>query len=90
LAIKPEDNEVFYREVDDELRREQMANMWQRYGLLIIAGIVLLLAAIGGGLYWKHRQTVNAGIQAEKLDALFEEIQAGRTTEALPKLDEIV
>lgn len=87
--MNPEDNEVFYREVDDELRRDQMANMWNRYGLAIIAGILLLLVAIGGGIYWKHRQAVNAGEQAEKLSALFEDIQIGKTKDAGPKLDQI-
>jgi hypothetical protein len=87
LAIKPADNEAFFREVDDELRRDQMANSWRRYGKLVVAGVVLLLAAIGGFLYWQHRQEEAAGRRAEELIQVFEQIQAGSTKEALPRLD---
>src|SRR4028118_1997688 len=34
-------NESFYREVDEELRRDRARTMWQRYGKLAIAGVVL-------------------------------------------------
>ena len=87
--MTPADNEVFYREVDDELRREQMANIWNRYGLAIIAGVVLLLAAIGGGFYWKNQQAEKAALHGEQLTAVFDDIQAGKTKEVGPKLDEL-
>ena len=89
MAIKPRDNETFYREVDEELRRDQMQGMFRRYGWAIIGGIVLLLAAIGGYMYWQHRQEVQAGERAEELTTLFEQVQTGQTKEALPKLDAI-
>ena len=58
MAIKPRDNETFYREVDEELRKEQLSNFWKRYGLLAIGAFVLLLAAIGGYIWWQHRQQI--------------------------------
>ena len=61
LAIRPDDNETFYREVDEELRRDQMKTYWERYGKLVIAGVVLLLAAIGGFIWWQNQQEVKAG-----------------------------
>ncbi len=87
MAIRPVDNESFYREVDEELRREQLTGTWKRYGLWIIAGIVLLLGAIAGFLYWQQQQEKRAGETAERLTALFEDIQAGRTKGVEPKLD---
>lgn len=89
MAIKPADNETFYREVDEELRKEQMSTMWQRYGLLIVAGVVLLFAAIGGFLYWQHRQEVRQGEYAEQLTAIFQEVQAGSTEGVPARLDAI-
>ena len=89
MAIKPADNESFYREVDDELRREQMTGTWKRYGVLIVAGIVLLLAAIGGYLYWQHRQEQRAGEHGELLTAAFEDIQARKMPAATAKLDRL-
>jgi hypothetical protein len=88
LAITPTDrNETFYREVDEELRKEQLQTFWQRYGLLLIGAVVLLLAAIGGAIWWQNRQIVKSGERGEQLASAFEDIQAGRTKAAIPKLD---
>lgn len=87
MAIKPKDNEAFYREVDEELRREQLQSVWQRYGWAIIAGIVLLLAAIGGAIWWNNHQQAKAGERGERLTQIFKDIQAGRTQGVEAKLD---
>lgn len=89
MAIKPTDNEAFYREVDEELRREQLTGFWKRYGIAVVAGVVLLLAAVGGVIYWRHLQEVKAGEKGEALTAVIADIQAGRTKGAAAKLDEI-
>lgn len=89
MAIKPADNESFYREVDEELRREQLTTFWRRYGTALIAGVILLLAAIGGFIYWQHRQDQQGAAHAEALTAAFDDLQAGRTKEAVPRLDQL-
>jgi hypothetical protein len=89
LAIKPADNESFYREVDEQLRKEQLTSTWKRYGILIVAAVVLLLAAIGGYLYWQNRQEQRAGEHGELLTAAFDDIQAKKTNEATEKLDRL-
>ncbi len=89
MAIKPRDNESFYREVDEELRKEQLTNVWKRYGLLIVGGVLLLLVGLGGFLWWQQRQEAQAGERGERLVAAFEDVQAGRTKAANPKLDQL-
>lgn len=89
LAIKPADNESFYREVDDELRRAQLTGFWKRYGLLMIGGAVLLLAAIGGVIYWQSWREARAGAQSEKLASVLQQIQYGRVKEVGPQLDQL-
>src|SRR3546814_10563486 len=89
LAIKPADNEAFYREVDEELRREQLTSFWTRYGTIVVVGVILLLAAIAGVIYWQHRQDVKAGEKGEALTAAFADIQAGRTDGIAARMDEI-
>ena len=89
MALKPVDNESFYREVDEELRRDQMKTYWERFGKLVIAGVVLLLAMIGGFIWWQNQKEVKAGERSETLVAAFDDVAAGRRTAALPKLDEV-
>ena len=89
MALKPTDNESFYREVDEQLRREQLQTTWQRYGIWIIAGVILLLAALAGFIYWQNQQQKKAEQQAEQVSALFEDLQAGKTKGAEAKLDAI-
>ena len=89
MAIKPADNESFYREVDEELRREQMQSLWQRYGKLAILALVLVLAAIAGVIWWKNQQEVKAGKQGQELLAAFDDVAAGKKKAAQPRFDAI-
>jgi hypothetical protein len=89
LAIKPRDNETFYREVDEELRKEQLTGFWKRYGALLIGGILLFLAALAGFLWWQQRQAEEAGTRGQALIEAYEQVQAGQSKAALPKLDQL-
>jgi hypothetical protein len=42
-----------FREIDEELRRDNLLKLWQRYGRYVIAGIVVLLAVAGGIVLWR-------------------------------------
>jgi hypothetical protein len=87
LAITPRDNEAFYREVDEEVRREQLKTQWQRYGKAAVAGLILLLAAIGGYLWWQNQQEIEAGKRGETLSEAFADISQGSRAPAAAKLD---
>lgn len=81
MALTPQNNEAFIREVDEELRREQMSNIGRRYGLVIIAVVLLALAAFGGWTWWKHRQNSIAGEQGQQLATALDDIQQGRSAQ---------
>ena len=89
MAIKPVANDSFYREVDEELRREQLSGWWKRYGWLAVAGVVLLFAAIAGLIWWQSEKERRAGEHAEALLKVFEDVQAGRTQGADVQLDKL-
>ena len=36
----------FFREVEEELRSERLKNFWERFGVLIVAGAVLIVVLI--------------------------------------------
>ncbi|MGZ8418775.1 MAG: tetratricopeptide repeat protein [Allosphingosinicella sp.] len=87
MALRPVDNETFYREVDEELRRDQMKSYWERFGKLAIAGILLVLAAIGGYIWWLNQKEVKAGERSATLVEAFDDVAAGRKAAAAAKLD---
>ena len=57
-----------FREVDEEVRREQLKKLWERYGALIIAAAVLFVVAIGGWRgyeWWQIKKAAEAGAAFE-------------------------
>lgn len=86
MALTPQNNEAFLREVDEELRKEQATALWRRWGKAIAAVIVLGLAAFGGYLFWQHRQTQAAGAQGEQYQAAWDDLAATNFDKARPKL----
>lgn len=58
----------FIREVDEEYRRDRAAEVWKRYGPLILALAILVVASVGGWRYWQYAQ----GQQAEAAASRFQ------------------
>jgi hypothetical protein len=48
------------REVDEELRREQLLKLWERYGTYVIAAVVVIIAGIGVYKYVENRRQLAA------------------------------
>jgi hypothetical protein len=44
----------FYAEVDEEVRREQLKKLWDRYSIYIIALALLIIAGVGGWRAYQH------------------------------------
>lgn len=89
MALKPDEGETFLREVDEELRREQMGHFMKRYGWWLLAAVVLTLAAIGGWIWWQARAREAAGTHGEALTTALDSLEAGNRNAARPKLDEL-
>jgi hypothetical protein len=61
-----------FDEVDEEVRRDQLKRLWDRYSLFIIAGVILIIAAVGG---WRGYQYLEAKKAAEA-EAAFADLVA--------------
>jgi hypothetical protein len=65
-----------FHEVDEEVRREQLKKLWERYGGLVIAALVLLVAAVGGWRgyeWWEAKKAAEAGAAFEAAAQLSEQ-----------------
>ncbi|SDS35989.1 tetratricopeptide repeat protein [Bradyrhizobium canariense] len=51
-----------FDEVDEDVRREQLKKLWDRYSVFIVAGALLVIAAVGG---WRGYQYLEAKKAAE-------------------------
>jgi len=71
-----------FHEVDEEVRREQLQKLWERYSIHIIVLAVLIVAGIGGWRgyeWWLGKQAAAAGAKFEAAITLSD---AGKHTEA--------
>ena len=87
MALTPDTpDQSFLKEVDENLRRDQMRDFGKRYGKWLIAAVVLFLAAVGGWLYWQDRQREQSAEQSEELSAIFVDIGSNRLPNAKARL----
>jgi hypothetical protein len=75
--IRAAQNEVFMREVDDAVRQDEMVGAVRRYGVPVAVAIVLGLAALGGGLWWRSSQASALGEQGEQFAQALDQVQGG-------------
>ena len=71
-----------FQEVDEEVRRERLEQLWKQYGNYIVAALILVLACIGawrGSVYWQARKAAEAGAAYEAASTLAD---GGKHTES--------
>ena len=78
MALTPQNEAAFLREVDDELRRDQLIGFWQKWGKMLIVVIVIGLALLAGFLWWRHHQQEQAGVRGEQFSAAVRDLTAGK------------
>lgn len=75
-------SDTFIREVDEELRRDQLTDVWKRYGRWLLAAVVLIVAAWGGWIYWQSEQEKAAGLKGETFTQTLQKLEAGNLAAA--------
>lgn len=78
--------EAFLREVDEELRRDQLANLWRRYGRWLLIAIGAFLIALAAFLYWQEERREKIDQQSDRLARALTLLDEGNTDKALPEL----
>lgn len=81
MALTPETNDAFVREVDEELRRDKTEDFVRRHGRSLVVAVVLLLVAAGAYLWWQSQRAEQAGQEAEALIQSYSDV-SGAANEA--------
>ncbi len=79
-----------FDEIDEDVRRDQLKKLWDKYSVLIVAGAILIIASVGG---WRGYQYVEARKAAEAgaaFDKAVELSDANKHTEAEAAFTELV
>lgn len=75
-------NDEFIREVDEEYRRDKVAEVWKRYNSLIIGVIVVVVVAVGGYRYWEGMQLSKAREASARFSEAINLVQQNKDAEA--------
>jgi hypothetical protein len=72
-----------FREVDEDLRREQMKRLWDRYGTYILGTAVLIVVVVAGYKLWEYWQERQAAATGDRFVAALKLADDGKHADAL-------
>lgn len=89
MADRREDaaQDALFREVDEELRHEQMATLWKKYGGVVIAAALAIVLAVAGYQGWQAWQNSVREDEAARYQAAVTQLEQGDTQAALERLE---
>jgi hypothetical protein len=82
-------NDPIFAEVDEEVRREKLKQLWARYGTHAIAAAFVIVLAIGGWRgyeWWEARQAAEAGAKFEAAAELLNQDKYAEAEAAFAKI----
>ncbi|PWL19165.1 hypothetical protein DKP76_00945 [Falsochrobactrum shanghaiense] len=82
-------DDSFIREVNEELRSEQMKSIWRRFGPILMGGAVALVLGTAGMVGYQHWSDSRASASGDKFLAALDLAAEGKNDEALAALDDL-
>jgi hypothetical protein len=76
------DKDALLREVDEELRREQLAKLWDRYGMAVLTGAALIIIGVGAYQWLEARRIAFAQAAGARYETVTALAQQGKAEEA--------
>ncbi|MEQ1718190.1 MAG: tetratricopeptide repeat protein [Hyphomicrobium sp.] len=84
-----DERDALLREVDEELRRDQMEKLWKRYNGLILGGAALIVAAVGGYKFLEARRMSAAEAAGSAFNAAVGLANESKTDDAVKAFEQI-
>jgi hypothetical protein len=83
-------DESLFREVDEEVRQDQLKKLWDRYGSYVVAlcvGVVIAVAALKGWQYWQLKRAEAAAVAYADATQLMTDGKRREADTALRQID---
>lgn len=71
-----------FREIDEELRRDNLLTLWRQYGRYVIGGVVLVLAIAAGVVAWRNHQIAQRQGISVRYAAAMQALRQGKDADA--------
>ena len=78
-----------FDEVDEEVRREQLKKLWDRYSIYIIAAALLIIAAVAGWRGYEYLEAQKAAEAGAAFDAALDLAEQNKHSEAQAAFDKL-
>jgi hypothetical protein len=78
-----------FDEVDEEVRREQLKKLWDKYSIFIVAGALLIIAGVGGWRGYQYFEAKKAAEAGGAFDKAVELSEANKHAEAEAAFNEL-
>ncbi|EKF41392.1 tetratricopeptide repeat protein [Nitratireductor indicus] len=82
-------DDSFIREVNEELRQDQLKSIWRRFGPLAIGAAVLLVVATAGYVGYERWTTSRANASGDAFSQALQLARQGENDQALAAFDEL-
>ena len=71
-----------FNEVDEDVRRDQVIHLWQRYGRYFLVLLAAVVLGTGANATWNHFQTKRVMSEGEEFSAAMSLVQSGKYEQA--------
>lgn len=78
-----------FNEVDEDLRREKLEQLWKKTAPYIISGVILFVGGVGGKVYWDQYTETSRIEQSERYQSALEVLGTGQESAALQAFNNI-
>ncbi|WP_022723700.1 tetratricopeptide repeat protein [Rhodopseudomonas sp. B29] len=78
-----------FDEVDEEVRREQLKRLWDKYSIFLIALLVLIIAGVGGWKAYEYYQAKQAGEAGAAFNAAADLAEQNKRPEAAAAFEKL-
>ncbi len=75
------------REIDEEVRREQLLKLWRAYGKYAIAVALVVVIGVAGGVGWKHYQQSQRTRDGARYNETLQLLESGQTDLAAQRFE---